>query len=120
VSSFATALEQNGHSKSENSTSVIRALAGPFDGAPLMGRGIAASSSVGAELLRLTKSESATAFAGSFFSRIALTMISANARLSPQLESFIRHSATFMSQEQTQACSRRALRAAPFCAGLRP
>src|SRR6266446_2626882 len=98
ASTFAAALEQNGHSKSENSTSVIRALAGPLNGAPLMDRTMGFSRTLGAPVRRATRSECSIAYCGSLPSRIALIMICASPRLSLQLGSLMRHSATLMPQ----------------------
>src|SRR5689334_5081518 len=120
VSIFAAALVQYGHSKSENSTIVSRAFAGPLAGAPLIGSGTGFSRTLGAPVRRATRSECSMAYCTSWPSWTALTTIWANPRLSLHLGSLMRHSASVMLHEQRHGRFRSSVSAVFFCAGVRP
>ena len=69
---------------------------------------------------RLIRSDSATACCGFLPSLTAFKITADMARLSAQVGSLMRHSATCMLQPQRQGWPRSASSAAFFCAGVRP
>src|SRR5947209_4352306 len=121
VLNWATALEQKGHWKSENSTSVIFASAGPVEGELAVGMFTAFSNNLPSGVCAyLDAFASATAAASVLPFLNASTITDAMPLLNPQPGSFTRHSAIFMPQPHEQSCVRMAFRALIFCAGVRP
>src|ERR1700692_562898 len=100
----ATALEQKGHWKSENSTIVTRALSGPLAGSPaseiLTG---ASSNGGGSDAAFLTSARTAATVLPSAKLFIATD---ASLRLYPHVGSFMRHSAIFIVQPHVHCSSR--------------
>src|ERR1700693_5246243 len=113
ASAFFTADEQYGHSKSENSTSVIFASAGPSTGEPSTAITTGSSRSFGRRdfgeesinlLISIRLLPSLTPF----------TALIANALLYEQFGSASRHSAVFKPHWQEQSCSRISFSTARF------
>src|SRR6185312_9257877 len=109
-----TALLQKGHWKSENSTMVTRALAGPRTGSPVVEIFTASSSTGGGSVAIFFRS--ARIAASVLPAEISFATVFPSLRLMAQLGSFTRHSAIFISQPHEHCSERISLKANVFFA----